>query len=225
MNERSSASADQVSARLVPDSRSAVATAASESDDTPSTRARAGWRRRSTTQANGPDHGRAGERDALIAVDVPQRPHEQQREADSGEHERARERIEVRRPETSCSQIPAASTTRTNEATTAVVPAPAEASASSASRQPDSDDAADPISSLCQRRGTASATVALKMITANATAGHESPVSIACRAGASAAPSSPIAATVSDDHAIAITTASAARPPASGSATASGTSS
>ena len=63
------------------------------------------------------------------------------------------------------------------------------------------------------------------MITANATAGHDSPVSIACRAGASAAPSSPIAATVSDDHAIAITTASAARPPASGSATQSGTSS
>ena len=61
------------------------------------------------------------------------------------------------------------------------------------------------------------------MITANATAGHERPVSIACRAGASAAPSSPIAATVSDDHAIAITTASAARPPASGSASQSGT--
>ena len=47
---------------------------------------------------DGPDHGRAGERDALVAVDVPQRPHEQEREADGGEHERARERIEVRLP-------------------------------------------------------------------------------------------------------------------------------
>ena len=47
---------------------------------------------------DGPDHGRAGERDALIAVDVPQRPHEQEREADGGEHERARERIEIGLP-------------------------------------------------------------------------------------------------------------------------------
>ena len=44
----------------------------------------------------GPDHGRAGEREALVAVDVPERPHEQEREADRSEHERARERIEIR---------------------------------------------------------------------------------------------------------------------------------
>ena len=44
----------------------------------------------------GPDHRRPGKRVALVAVDIPERPHEQEREADRSEHERARERIEIR---------------------------------------------------------------------------------------------------------------------------------
>ena len=71
-------------------------------------------------------------------------------------------------------------------------------------------------------RSTARATVAARMITAKATEGHVRLESSAWRAGASAAPSRPMAATVSDDHAIAITTATAARPPARGSANQSG---
>ena len=126
--------------------------------------------------------------------------------------------------ETSWSQMPAASTTSTNEATTAVMPAPAAASASSASHATwPPTTTAIPTSSLCQRRGTASATVAARMITANADRRPRQARVDRLQGGARAAPSSPIAATVSDDHAIAMTTASAARPPASGSASQSGT--
>ena len=80
-----------------------------------------------------------------------------------------------------------------------------------------------PTSSCCQRRGTATGSVAASTITANAADGQVIPVSIACNAGASAAPTRPIAATISDAQAIAITAATAAITPASGRASQSGT--
>ena len=58
----SSASAAQVRARLVPESMSAVATAASDRADTPSTKREGRLRASEREPRSGPDHGRTGER-------------------------------------------------------------------------------------------------------------------------------------------------------------------
>ena len=175
---------------------------------------------------DGPDHGRAGERDALIAVEVPQRPHQQEREADGGEHERARERIEVGLPGDEL-QPDSGSEHDQHErgddcgraGTGRSVGVEREQRDLRSDNSTDSDQELVPATRHCERDRCAEDDHRERH------RGPRHPASIACRAGASAAPSSPIAATVSDAHAIAITTASAARTPASGSATQSGTSS
>ena len=95
--------------------------------------------------------------------------------------------------------MPAASRASTSAATTPTVPAPAAWSARMASHATWAvTTTGDHHRSRCQRRGTVTATVATSTITANAAERHVSSVSIACSPGASAEPSRPIPATISE---------------------------
>ncbi len=173
---------------------------------------------------NGPDHGRAGEREALVAVDVPERPHEQEREADGGEHERARERIEIRlagdelQPDTRREHDQHERGDDGGGACTR-----RRIGIESEQGNLCADDDGDPDQQLVPATRNRERNRRTEDDHRERHGGPREPRVDRLQGRGERRPSSPIAATVSDDHAIAITTATAARPPASGSASQSGT--
>ena len=172
----------------------------------------------------GPDHGRAGEREALVAVDVPERPHEQEREADGSEHERARERIEIRlagdelQPDTGGEhdqhergEDGGGACTRRR------VGIESEQCNLSSDDDADSDQQLVPASRNCEHNRRAEDDHRER------DGGPREPRVDRLQGRRERRSEQPDRGDVSDDHAIAITTATAARPPASGSASQSGT--